>query len=105
MTELELMANEEARHGNREALERLEAELDFWRKDSAAAWDTCEGYRVKLAQEAYEAQKKAEAERDAAYKRGLEDALELIAPIYRWSVAAGEEVEAAIRAKIQENGG
>ena len=31
------------------------------------------------AQEAYEAQKKAEAERDAAYKRGLEDAAEILA--------------------------
>ena len=53
MTELELMANEEARHGNREALERLEAELRGAYLSEMVA--------LGQAQEAYEAQKKAEA--------------------------------------------
>lgn len=53
MTELELMANEEARHGNREALERLEAELREARMTELSA--------LGQAQEAYEAQQLLEA--------------------------------------------
>lgn len=54
MTELELMANEEARHGNREALERMEAELREARMTELSA--------LGQAQEAYEAQQRLEAE-------------------------------------------
>ena len=53
MTELELMANEEARHGNREALERLEAELREARMTELSA--------LGQAQDAYEAQQRLEA--------------------------------------------
>lgn len=52
MTELELMANEEARHGNREALERLEAELREARMTELSA--------LGQAQEAYAAQQRLE---------------------------------------------
>ena len=30
-------------------IEELEAEIEWWKQDSAAAWDKCEDYRVKLA--------------------------------------------------------
>lgn len=29
-------------------IEELEAELEYWRKDSAAAWDKCEEYRLRI---------------------------------------------------------
>ena len=29
-------------------IEELEADLEYWKKDSAAAWDKCEDYRAKL---------------------------------------------------------
>ena len=36
-------------HEMADRIEELEAELEYWRKDSADAWDKCEENRLKLA--------------------------------------------------------
>ena len=35
-------------HEMADRIEELEAELEYWRKDSAAAWDKCEEYRLRI---------------------------------------------------------
>lgn len=35
---------------DKDRIKQLEAELEYWRKDSADAWDKCEENRVKLAE-------------------------------------------------------
>ena len=85
-------------------IEQLEAELKEARMQSLVD--------LGQAHEAYEAQKKAEAEGDAAYRRGLEDAAKIAQEKHRIASDAYLREEAlgirsvinAIRAKMENDG-